>query len=306
MSQNRHTPRREVRWERMFPDELERAFQECPLLYLTYGLCEPHGPHNAVGLDAIKAHAIACRAALAHGGIVAPPDFWHIHEIGGFGRWAYRCVGEIKRNWTTAVPPWVHFRNVCYQIRTADAMGFHAVILFTGHYGPNWKDLKKLVSILQPHVGARMYALPESEANVPGFDGDGASGDHAGKVETSLLWALEPESVDLSRMPPPEAQGTFWAMGQSARQASRRIGERMVEDEVRWLGEKASELLAEYDRIRPSARLRTFAQTERLWSEVVMPELKSFESMKEGWPGQPDVPPNSVWAANLPVPDRYA
>ena len=44
---------REVRWERMFPDELEAAFTACPLVYFAYGLCEPHGPQNALGLDAI-------------------------------------------------------------------------------------------------------------------------------------------------------------------------------------------------------------------------------------------------------------
>ena len=33
--------RREVRWERMLPDELEAAFAECPVLYFSYGLCEP-------------------------------------------------------------------------------------------------------------------------------------------------------------------------------------------------------------------------------------------------------------------------
>ena len=31
--------RREVRWERMFPDELEAAFEACPVAYLPYGLC---------------------------------------------------------------------------------------------------------------------------------------------------------------------------------------------------------------------------------------------------------------------------
>ena len=44
---------RDVQWECMFPDELERAFEECPVVYFTYGLCEPHGPQNAVGLDGI-------------------------------------------------------------------------------------------------------------------------------------------------------------------------------------------------------------------------------------------------------------
>ncbi len=89
--------RREVRWERMFPDELEAAFADCPLAWFTYGLCEPHGPQNAVGLDAIKAHGIACRAAHAHGGIVAPPDYWHIHEIGGYALWSERSGAIIKR-----------------------------------------------------------------------------------------------------------------------------------------------------------------------------------------------------------------
>jgi len=31
---------KEVRWERMFPDQLEAAFNECPAVYFTYGLCE--------------------------------------------------------------------------------------------------------------------------------------------------------------------------------------------------------------------------------------------------------------------------
>ena len=85
---------KEVQWERMFPDQLEAAFEACPVVYFAYGLCEPHGPQNAVGLDAIKAHEICCRAARAHGGIVAPPDYWHIHEIGLYASWAEEERGQ--------------------------------------------------------------------------------------------------------------------------------------------------------------------------------------------------------------------
>ena len=56
-------PQHQVQWERMFPDELEAAFQTCPIVYLPYGLCEPHGWHNAVGMDAIRAHQCSCQAA---------------------------------------------------------------------------------------------------------------------------------------------------------------------------------------------------------------------------------------------------
>ena len=136
--------------------------------------------------------------------------------------WARREVGEVARKWLTAVPPWIHFKNVCYHIRAAEEIGFHAVILFTGHYGPNWQDLKRLVDLIQPRVRARLYGLPDFEANLPGFDADGASsGDHAGRIETSLLWSLEPASVDPGRLPPlplepPGAVGRYFAMGRDA------------------------------------------------------------------------------------------
>ena len=59
----------EVRWERMFPGQLEASFAQCPLVYFTYGMCEPHGPHCGVGLDGLKAHAIG-------GERQTPPSIW--------------------------------------------------------------------------------------------------------------------------------------------------------------------------------------------------------------------------------------
>jgi creatinine amidohydrolase len=291
----------------MFRDELESAFAECPLVYFPYGLCEPHGPHNALGLDALKAHAIACRAAFEYGGIVAPPDYWHIHGFGGYAAWAAQWVGEVDRAWLTCMPPWMHFKNVCYHIRAADILGFHAAILLTGHYGPNWEDLKTLVAHIQPYVGTRLYALPDFEANQPGFDRDGQStGDHAGKVETSLLWALHPESVDVSRQPqrnPSELidPKNYFAMGPDAGEANRQVGERMVADEVLWLGEKGGELLAEYDRLHPAHTLRTFDDVEKLWQTVVQPLLKDFISMQAVWEQDPPPPSDSVWRENWKI-----
>ena len=297
---------REVRWERMFPDELEQAFAACPVAYFAYGLCEPHGPQNTVGLDALKAHGIACAAARAHGGIVAPPDYWHIHELGGYAVWSHRYVGEVERAWLTAIPPWVHFKNVCYHIRMADVLGFHAAILLTGHYGPNWQDLKTVIELIQPYVAVRLYGLPDFEANEPGFDG--ASGDHAGKVETSLLWAVEPACVDVSRLPaarvPPGPGGPHFAMGSNAAEASRRTGERMLADEVRWLGEKAKELLDSYGREQPRQRLRTFEDVEVFWETTVRPQVPQFRSMATFFDHQEPVPESSRWHANWHVPDR--
>ena len=289
---------REVRWERMFPHELEEAFAACPAAWFAYGLCEPHGPQNVLGLDGLKAHGLLVRAAREHGGIVAPPDFWHVHELGGYAIWAEREIGEA-RPWLTAVPPWVHFKNVCYQVRAAEVLGFHAAVLLTGHYGPNWEDLKTLVDLLQPWVRMRLHGLPDFEVNRPGFPGvpaGTADGDHAGKVETSQLLALEPEGVDLARIP---AEPVFpqFAMGRDAAGANREAGERMVADMVAGLGAIQRRLLAEWDPERPS-RLRTFGEVERFWDEVVRPVLPGFKSLRSTWYAKEAPERGSRWFEN--------
>lgn len=297
--------RNEVRWERMFPDELEAAFAACPVAYFPYGLCEPHGPQCTVGLDALKAHGIACATARQHGGIVAPPDYWHIHEVGGYAFWSEKAVGQPKRHWLTSMPPWQHFKNVCYHVRTADVLGFEAAIFLTGHYGPNWEDLVTLIDLLQPHVGTRLFALPDWMANDKGFKGDGEEGgDHAGRVETSLLWAIEPDCVDMSRMPESfESEGTpHFAMGHNAFDSDRRVGERMVADEIAWLAAKADTLRADYASLKPSHTLRTFEQVEQLWADVVRPAVNDFRSMQPAWTDETReagrVPKDSVWYEN--------
>lgn len=279
----------------MLPHPLEAAFAACPLVWFSYGLCEPHGPHCAVGLDAHKAHGLAVRAAQAHGGIVAPPDFWHVHELGGYAIWGEREIGEA-RPWLTAVPPWVHFKNVCYHVRAAEVLGFHAAVLLTGHHGPNWEDLETVVGLLQERTRMRLLGLPDFAVNRPGFPGDGADGDHAGKVETSLLWALEPELVDVRRIPSAPAFPCF-ALGKDAAEASREAGERMIAGIVANLGEAASKLLSAYDPARPS-RLRTFDDVERFWQETIEPRLASFKSMRSSWYDKPAPEEGSRWREN--------
>ena len=292
--------RREVRWERMFPDELEEAIRECPIIYLPYGLCEPHGPQNALGMDGLRAHAISCIAAREHGGIVAPPSFWHIHEQGGYGMWAYRRIGEV-RPWLTAIPSWLFFKNMCYHIRTVDAMGFHGAIIFSGHAGPHNEDFPVLMEILQPHFAVRLsyvIGLGTHRSRFP--DGRGMGG-HAGRGETSILWAVEPECVDLSRIPPPETPGPHFAMGDDARESNRKVGEEMVSDIVELLASRARELLEEYDRLKPEHKPLTFEEVEVIWEREIRPRLKEFASMQDG---EESPPPNSRWYPNWHVPDK--
>jgi creatinine amidohydrolase len=286
----------------MFPDQLETAFAACPVVFMPYGICEPHGPQNAVGLDGLKAHAICCAAAREHGGIVAPVDYWHVHECGGYAVWAHENIGE-RQPWLTAVPPWIHFKNVCYHLRAMDAAGFHAAILLTGHYGENWKDLKTVVQILQLHFAMQVFGLPDFEANEAGFGDGGPNLDHAGRVETSQLWALEPASVDMARMPPKEQEGPHFAMGSTAYETDRCVGERMVRGQIAWLGKKMKEMLSEYDTSKAhSRRPLSFEQVERLWANEVFPQLPRFHSMQQLFEGQSKGPPRSSrWYLNWDV-----
>src|SRR5215217_9480228 len=83
---------RKVRFEEMFPWEIAAAIADAPLCYLPLGALEWHGEHAAVGLDALKAHAVGIRAADRSGGLVAPL-YWSIaHNIA-----AIRETGEVFR-----------------------------------------------------------------------------------------------------------------------------------------------------------------------------------------------------------------
>lgn len=293
--------RQKVRWEEMFPDELDAALSHYPLVYLTYGLCEPHGLHNAVGLDALKAHALACRAAEEHGGIVAPPFYWHVHEFGYHAPWASHTIGD-RNPWLTSVPPWVLFKMVFYQLRAVAARGFHAAILITGHRGSP-EDFRTICNVFMNHSPLRIWAGSDQEI----IEYEGVRGDHAGRCETSQFWALYPHLVDMSRL----AQGTpeevrqVMATGPDAGQASRRLGEGIVSSQVVWLGNKATELLAEYQPpSQPASRTPgnplgalTFGEAERIWVEEIAPLLPGFGSMNLG-PGRQRSDPTSPWAPN--------
>ncbi len=147
----------------------------------------------------------------------------------------------------------------------------------------------------------RIFSLPDFEANTGGLDGEGGCrADHAGKVETSLLWAMEPDCVDMSRHPGADAPRPCFAMGDNSHEADQKIGERMVADEVKWLGEKTRELLGQYVD-RPAAPL-SFEAIERLWEEKIQPHVKDFKSMS--YADRPPPPKDSQWHLSYKIPDR--
>ena len=286
--------RKKVRWDEMFPDEIQAAQAEYPLVYLPLGLCEPHGPHCALGLDAVKAHEICQLAALAHGGIVAPPFFWQIHETGYHAPWGQEMLGSLN-TYLTSLPPWVMLRVFLYQLRAVAARGFQAAIVVTGHYGGNQNDLRLVADIFSRYSPMRVSAWSDDEL----IDHPRYRGDHAGATETSQLWYLRPDLVDISRLTPEAVANHHYAAGPDSPESTPRVGEAIVRSQIERLGTIGRELLAAYAGPSPAPGL-SFDETEAIWREV---EARRGEWVTlKLWDDQEPVGAGSSWYANqLPL-----
>ncbi|MCB0120965.1 MAG: hypothetical protein KDE58_01915 [Caldilineaceae bacterium] len=90
-------------------------------------------------------------------------------------------------------------------------------------------------------------------------------------------------------------------MGKNAHESNRLVGERMVADEVRWLGAKAAELLADYQANQPAPRQPlTFMALEQIWASEVMPQLREFKTMQ--YLERTPPPADSTWQLNYRIP----
>jgi creatinine amidohydrolase len=180
----------EPRWERMLPAEYRKAVDALPVVFLPLGTVEWHGEHNALGLDSLKAHELCVRAARqAGGGVVHPPVYG---GMGGLDKPA-TVVLEPELAWENyLLRPWLE--QLCYEFHR---QGFRAILILTGHYGHNQQ-------IVVREVGARMTErLQIPVLGTPEYwlaHDEGYLGDHAGIGETSLLWHLHPELVDIARI----------------------------------------------------------------------------------------------------------
>jgi len=234
-----------VKWEEMFPDELLEAIERCPVCYLPYGLAEPHGAYNALGLDWLKAQALVEKAAAEHGGVVSPPFVWHIQERPFFDWFGSHGV---KQSLSSSLPEDVFLQMVLYQIRAIDARNFKVGILVTGHYGGLENDMRLLCEYYTRRTGSPLRLCAVADWELIRFED--YMGDHAGVCETSQLMALRPELVDLERKESESPSGP-WAGADfprpNGRSPSREIGENIVRSQIERLGEIAKELLDGYE-----------------------------------------------------------
>lgn len=229
------------RLEELDPAGIEARLAVKPALVLALGTIEWHSHHLPLGLDLLKAAAIAERAAEKSGAVLAPPAWW--------------AAGGVAFPYTLRLPGTLTEPLLAAVLAGLAEMGFHAICVINGHYG------------LENSIAVRRAALACDTATVVPF-GDyelltdlGASGDHAGVWETSLLMPVRPDLVHL------EADGELpGVIGDDPRGlASRELGEQGLALASERTAAAIERALTEPREPIANALRASVAALERLW-----------------------------------------
>jgi creatinine amidohydrolase len=276
-----------VRWAELLPRELRERRAACPVAWLPLGLCEPHGPVAAFGLDTIKADWLCDEGARRFGGVVAPTQGWHVHETGYHARWLEEVIGEEEAE-LGSLPPDVLLRTFLYQLRALANAGFRGVLAVTGHAGGNQVDLRRLAAAFTARVPMAVGVFADPELVAGRFEGD-----HAGKFEISQLMALRPDLVDLGRLPRGAGPEGRFALGGDAGEATPEHGRAILEAQLSALGEHLRRMTALLGGA-PAPRV-SLAKAEEVWAAFAgepIPLVTANPALN-----QAPVSPGSRWKA---------
>jgi len=171
------------------PRELNDYIIKFPIAYVPFGSLEWHGEHMILGVDSIKATFLCQKCAEITGGVIFPPVTW-----GAFDTMNFPFTFHFNKN------SWINL--TMKMMRQFYDMGFRIIILLTGHYpGSQIANVKKAAQKFTKKFKSKnafAIGIPE-QALIPDL---GYIGDHAADWETSIMMAINPNFVDLSRLTP--------------------------------------------------------------------------------------------------------
>ena len=244
-----------IRYEEMLPHEIVERRKKFPAAFIGLGGLEWHSQHLAVGNDALKAHAL-CELAAARSGGFAFPTLWYGEpRITGLMEANVDPDGAIKRCMgfsETKFSVDYFGKSPEEQVQLYQTLLYHvlvqmntfemkAVCLLCGHYpifewaSPVVERYNALYRDTQAFAGIEFHYPPQSEL---------VGGDHAAKWETSYLWYLRPDCVDMSVYLGRETEPLVGVMGEDPRiTASIEIGRRACDLIVEGMVRKAQELI---------------------------------------------------------------
>jgi creatinine amidohydrolase len=239
--QERKMPRKKVRYAELLPHEFEERLRARPVAYLPLGTLEWHGPQSPLGADFIQADAILARAAERFGGIVLPP-IWLGPDEATTDNAGRSLVGmdnyvDPPRQLTGSlywVPQGLFVLWMEAILEQAKRAGFRCLVV-EGH-GPSRDTWSRESKRWRKEYDLHLVSAGD-------FPGAWATqNDHAGRDETSILMAVAPDLVDLSRLP-----GTFdgkqlGIYGEDPSGSSASFGKELIERTLALIGSKLDEL----------------------------------------------------------------
>lgn len=244
-----------VRYEEMLPHEIVARRQRFPAAFIGLGGLEWHSKHLAVGNDALKAEKL-CELAAARSGGFAFPTLW-------YGEPRVTGLMEVNHDPDGAIAAHMAFQRQKFaetyfgrsgeeQVRFYQELLYHvliqmntlemrAVCLLCGHYpifdwaSPVVERFNAAFRDTQAFAGIEFHYPGQSER---------AGGDHAARWETSYLWYLRPDCVDMSVYLGREDEPLVGVMGSDPRrEASIELGRAACELIVEGMVRKARELV---------------------------------------------------------------
>ncbi len=182
-----------LRFERCLPADFRRAMKRNPLVFLPLGAVEWHGEHLPVGLDSLTAHGLCLRAASRVGGLVYPPLY-------------YGMTGSIWHHpWTILVEEEeILLKLLELTLSRLQDCGVRKALVFTGHFAK--KQLALLETLERRWAEREGSGLRLSTLSISSMPDSPMAPDHGAIFETSVLFALKPNLVNLERLPSVEEQ----------------------------------------------------------------------------------------------------
>ena len=200
-----------VRYHEMLPHEILARRKRFPAAFIGLGTLEWHGEHMAVGNDALKAEKL-CELAAERSGGFAFPTLWY-----GEPRTAHLVEADDRPGWGRPVRRKMKFKKARFQdaqfARTDDEQSafytqlirhvliqmnqleMKAVCIVCGHYPLAGWAVPAVAQFNREFKDTRAFAGMEFQYTKKGPH---VGGDHAAKWETSYLWYLRPDCVDMS------------------------------------------------------------------------------------------------------------
>jgi creatinine amidohydrolase len=237
-----------VLYEELLPDEFIERLRERPIGYLPLGTIEWHGAQNALGADFIQSRGLFERAASRFGGIVFPP-IWIAPDWIKPTEDNRTLIGMDIADVTVPnqqlpgscywVPHGVFITVIEAILNQAKRAGFECIIA-DGH-GPSRIAWNQMAVAWERQFDIKLLSamrdFPEGSWKT--------QTDHAGKNETSIMMAIKPDLVDLSKLPDDRAIWPMGVAGEDPRNANAEFGEAMMEMTLREIGESIDSIFDE-------------------------------------------------------------